>query len=49
MHKDYHKATDTAEKINYELLTKRTKLVFHTAWEIANRENRITVDKNQLK
>jgi Zn-dependent M28 family amino/carboxypeptidase len=49
VHKDYHKATDTAEKINYELLTKRTKLVFHTAWEIANRENRITVDKNQLK
>lgn len=46
VHKDYHKSTDTAEKINYELLTKRTKLVFHTAWEIANRETRISVDKN---
>lgn len=45
VHKDYHKPTDTAEKINYELLTKRTKLVFHTAWEIANRENRVIVDK----
>ncbi|MDG1805478.1 M28 family metallopeptidase [Flavicella sp.] len=44
VHKDYHKPTDTAEKINYELLTKRTKLVFHTAWEIANRENRVIVD-----
>lgn len=45
VHKDYHKPTDTAEKINYELLTKRTQLVFHTAWEIANRENRVIVDK----
>lgn len=45
VHQDYHKSTDTADKINYELLTKRTKLVFHTAWEIANREKRIKVDK----
>jgi Zn-dependent M28 family amino/carboxypeptidase len=45
VHKDYHKATDTAEKINYELLTKRTKLVFYTAWEIANRKERLKVDE----
>lgn len=45
VHEDYHKATDTAEKINYELLTKRTKLVFYTAWEIANRKERLKVDK----
>jgi len=47
VHADYHKATDTPEKINYELLTKRTKLVFHTAWKIANRENRLVVDKKK--
>ncbi|AXG70792.1 aminopeptidase S [Kordia sp. SMS9] len=44
-HDDYHKPTDTVEKINYDLLTNRTRLVFHTAWELANREQRITVDK----
>ena len=44
VHEDYHKATDTAEKINYELLEKRTKLVFHTAWELANRETKVSVD-----
>lgn len=44
-HADYHKPTDTADKINYELLKERTRLVFYTAWEIANREKRITVDK----
>jgi Zn-dependent M28 family amino/carboxypeptidase len=45
VHEDYHKATDTAEKINYELLTKRTKLIFYTAWEIANRTERLKLDK----
>jgi len=44
-HDDYHKPTDTVEKINYDLLENRTRLIFHTAWEIANRENRITLDK----
>ncbi len=45
VHEDYHKATDTPDKIEYELYTKRTKLIFHTAWEVANREGRITADK----
>ena len=40
-HSDYHKPTDTADKINYPVLAKRTKLIFHTAWELANREARI--------
>ena len=42
-HKDYHAPTDTAEKINYSLLEKRTRLIFHTAWEIVNREQRLTL------
>ncbi len=40
-HEDYHKPTDTADKINYPVLEKRIKLIFYTAWELANRENRI--------
>lgn len=44
-HKDYHKHTDTADKIRYDLLEKRTKLIFYTAWEIANREERLAIDK----
>ncbi|WP_417887256.1 M28 family metallopeptidase [Zunongwangia sp.] len=43
-HPDYHKTTDTAEKLDYQLLAKRTKLIFLTAWEIANRENRLKVN-----
>nr|WP_298998474.1 M28 family peptidase [uncultured Allomuricauda sp.] len=44
-HEDYHQPGDTPDKINYDLLENRTRLVFHTAWEVANRENRVIVDK----
>ncbi|MES2775375.1 MAG: M28 family peptidase [Bacteroidota bacterium] len=43
-HPDYHKATDTIEKINFELMAKRAKLAFHLAWELANRENNLVRD-----
>jgi len=46
-HADYHKATDDVEKIEFDKLTERAQLVFHTAWELANREQRITVDSNK--
>ncbi|WP_040250089.1 M28 family peptidase [Psychroserpens mesophilus] len=45
-HDDYHEPTDTAEKINYPLLRKRTVLIFATAWYIANNEKRIEVDQD---
>ena len=45
VHADYHKPTDTPDKIDYEILAKRAQLAFATAWELANRENRIVVDK----
>ena len=44
-HEDYHRISDTPDKINYDMLEKRTKLVFATAWELANRKNRPVVDK----
>jgi hypothetical protein len=48
-HDDYHKPSDTPDKIDYDLLENRTRLVFYTAWELANRENRIIVDKADLE
>ncbi len=44
VHEDYHKPTDTPDKIEYELMTKRAQLTFYTAWEVANRLERIVVD-----
>lgn len=48
-HEDYHGLGDTPDKINYEMLEKRARLVFHTAWEVANRETRIVADKAEKK
>ena len=45
-HEDYHQPTDTADKINYDILQKRAKLIFHTAWELANMPNRIKLNAN---
>lgn len=44
-HADYHRPGDTPDKINYDLLENRTRLIFHTAWEVANRPNKVLVDK----
>lgn len=44
IHGDYHKPSDTPDKINYELMTKRVRLIFYTAWHIANRDNMLSRD-----
>jgi len=41
---DYHKHTDDIEKITWSLYEKRTRLIFHTAWEIANRNDMLKRD-----
>ena len=43
-HADYHRPTDTPDKINYPLLAKRAQLVFYTAWEMANRNEMLKRD-----
>ncbi|TVP48985.1 MAG: M28 family peptidase [Mongoliibacter sp.] len=49
VHDDYHQHTDTVDKIEFPLMTKRTKLIFHTAWDLANRENRTPVDGSNTR
>jgi len=44
VHEDYHKHTDTEDKIVYKKVENITKLVFHTAWQLANRDERIKVN-----
>ena len=41
---DYHKPTDTIEKINWELYEKRVRMIFYTAWEMANRKDMLKRD-----
>lgn len=43
-HADYHKPTDTPDKINYPLMAKRGQYIFYTAWEMANRNDMLKRD-----
>jgi Zn-dependent M28 family amino/carboxypeptidase len=43
-HEDYHKPGDTPDKIMYDLLAKRSQLIFYTAWELANRTDKIRLN-----
>ena len=43
-HADYHRPTDTVDKINFDLMARRVKFIFHTAWIMANRDSMLTRD-----
>ena len=43
-HADYHKPTDTVEKINFDLMEKRVRIIFETAWEMAMKEEMLKRD-----
>jgi Peptidase family M28 len=47
IHEDYHKPSDEIDKIEFDLLARRVQCVFYTAWKIANRDERITIDINK--
>ncbi len=41
LHADYHKSTDTIDKINFNKMEAITRLVFHIAWKTANQTDRL--------
>jgi hypothetical protein len=42
---DYHKVTDTVDKIQFDKMETRVHLIFYTAWEMANRNQMLVRDK----
>jgi hypothetical protein len=44
LHPDYHRPTDTVDRINFPEYEKRSRLVFYTAWEMANRNEMLKRD-----
>lgn len=49
-HADYHKPTDTVDKINFDLLEKRARLIFLTAWSLSNSDEKLKIiGKNNQK
>ncbi|SFB73742.1 Peptidase family M28 [Flexibacter flexilis DSM 6793] len=49
VHEDYHKETDEISKILFGKMEKISRLVFYTAWQIANQPNRISLDVKPVK
>jgi hypothetical protein len=45
VHEDYHRAGDSADKIDYQKMEKVTRTIYMTLWEIADRPARLKVDK----
>jgi hypothetical protein len=43
VHEDYHKPTDTLEKIRFDNMMTISKLIFYTAWDIVTREERLNL------
>ena len=44
LQQDYHRPGDEVSKIHFNLLCKRAKLTYYTAWELANGTKKPTVD-----
>ncbi len=44
LHDDYHRPSDTAEKLYYDKYETVARLIFHNVLEIANRDKRLEVD-----
>jgi Zn-dependent M28 family amino/carboxypeptidase len=45
VHEDYHRPSDSVEKIDYQNMEKVARTIYATAWELTNRATRPRVDK----
>lgn len=45
-HVDYHRPTDTVDKIDFTKMTRIARLVFETGWRIANLDHELAKDSN---
>lgn len=45
MKQDYHKPTDTADKINYKKMIKMKDLIYTITKRVSNKEHKLTIDK----
>lgn len=45
VHEDYHQASDTADKIDYQKMEKVSRTIFLTMWELSDLKERPKIDK----
>ena len=44
VHVDYHRPTDTVDKIQFSKMAKITRLIFYTGWKVANKTHRLVTN-----
>ena len=44
IHPDYHTPNDDADRIEYEKMTRIVRLVHQTSWDVANSDERPTLE-----
>ena len=47
VHRDYHRASDVVEKIDFEKMERIGRMIFATGWRVANLDHRLVVDKQR--
>ncbi len=47
VHEDYHKLTDTVDKINFDKMTNVTRHIFQLAWKLSNQEGQLKIDNGK--
>ena len=47
-HPDYHKTSDTPDKINFEKMEKISKLIYLTIWNIADKKSQLIINNDIL-
>jgi len=45
IHDDYHKPTDTVDKIDFDKMAHVAQFVYETGWRVANLDHRLAIDK----
>ena len=45
VHEDYHQASDTADKIDYQKMEKVARTIFLTLWKLTELKERPKIDK----
>ena len=48
VHEDYHKLTDTVDKINFDKMTVVTRHIFQLAWKLSNQEATIRITNGKV-
>ena len=46
LHPDYHRVTDTPDRINYPKMARIARLVYLTSWHLANQDGRPALDRD---